>query len=178
MGYLLTGLLAGGSLGPSAATYYLTAYLATILGAFGVMTVLSDSRRETAILDDYRGLFWRRPGIAGALTVMMLSLAGVPLTAGFLGKFYVIAAGASQSRWALLFTLVVGSTIGLFYYLRVIFAMYAPPEPSSPDIETPSPRLPVTATLALLGVTALVILLGTWPAPVWEIIRTVTRDLG
>ena len=128
MGYLLVALLAGGALGAPAATYYLIAYLATILGAFGPMTVLSGPRWEAASIDDYRGLFWKRPIVAGAFTTMLLSLAGIPLTAGFLGKFYVITAGASQSRWVLLFTLVVSSTIGLFYYLRIIVAMYAQPE--------------------------------------------------
>ncbi len=132
MGYLLVALLAGGALGAPAATYYLIAYAATILGAFGLMTVLSGPRLEAASVDDYRGLFWKRPLVAGAFTTMLLSLAGIPLTAGFLGKFYVIAAGASQSRWVLLFTLVVSSTIGLFYYLRIIVAMYSQPEESRP----------------------------------------------
>src|ERR1700732_677125 len=124
MGYLLVALLAGGALGAPAATYYFAAYAVTILGAFGVMTALSGPRGEASSIEDYRGLFWRRPLVAGAFSTMLLSLAGIPLTAGFLGKFYVIAAGASQSRWVLLFTLVVSSTIGLVYLLRIIAAMY------------------------------------------------------
>src|SRR6266852_2800063 len=92
MGYLLVALLAGGTLGAPAATYYLTAYLVTILGAFGTMTILSGTRREAASLDSYRGLFWRSPLVAAAFTPMLLSLAGIPLTAGFLGKFYVVTA--------------------------------------------------------------------------------------
>jgi NADH-quinone oxidoreductase subunit N len=127
MGYLLVALLAGGSLGVSAATYYLAAYAATILGALGLMTVLSGPHQEAASIDAYRGLFWNRPLLAAVFTTTLLSLAGIPLTAGFLGKFYVIAAGASQSRWILLFTLVASSTIGLFYYLRIVVAMYSQP---------------------------------------------------
>jgi NADH-quinone oxidoreductase subunit N len=178
MGYLLVALLAGGALGAPAATYYLTAYMATILGAFGLMTVLSGSRWEAASIDDYRGLFWRRPLVAGAFTTMLLSLAGIPLTAGFLGKFYVIAAGASQSRWVLLFTLVVSSTIGLFYYLRIIVAMYAQPGDAGLGEDSRTPALPLGATLALAALTGLVFLLGVYPAPLWNAIIAVTRDLG
>jgi NADH-quinone oxidoreductase subunit N len=178
MGYLLVALLAGGALGASAATYYLTAYLATILGAFGIMTAMSGSQREAASIEDYRGLFWRRPFVAGAFTIMLLSLAGIPLTAGFLGKFYVIVAGASQSRWVLLFTLVVSSTIGLFYYLRILVAMYAPLGESGLERDSRVLPLPLPATLALAALTGLVFLLGVYPTPLWNAIMAATRDLG
>jgi NADH-quinone oxidoreductase subunit N len=178
MGYLLVALLAGGALGAPAATYYFAAYAATILGAFGIMTVLSDSRGEAASIDDYRGLFWKRPLIAGAFTTMLLSLAGIPLTAGFLGKFYVIAAGASQSRWMLLFTLVVSSTIGLFYYLRIIVAMYTQPPVPGLESDSDTLSLPVFAALALAALTGVVFLLGIYPAPLWDVILAVTRNLG
>ena len=178
MGYLLVALLAGGSLGAPAATYYLIAYAATILGAFGLMTVLSGPRYEAASIDDYRGLFWKRPLVAGAFTTTILSLAGIPITAGFLGKFYVIAAGASQSRWVLLFTLVASSTIGLFYYLRIIVAMYSQPEGPGLEAESSTRPLPLPATLALAALTGLIFLLGVYPAPLWDAIMAVTRDLG
>src|SRR5206468_12428562 len=111
------------------------------LGAFGLMTVLSGPRYEAVSIDDYRGLFWKKPLVAGAFTTTLLSLAGIPITAGFLGKFYVIAAGATQSRWVLLFTLVASSTIGLFYYLRFIVAMYSKPEGTC--VEAMSSSLPL-----------------------------------
>jgi len=178
MGYLLVALLAGGPLGAPAATYYLIAYAATILGTFGLMTVVSGTRCEAASIDDYRGLFWKRPLLAGAFTTTLLSLAGIPLTAGFLGKFYVIAAGASQSRWLLLFTLVASSTIGLFYYLRIIVAMYSQPEDPGLEAESSTRPLPLPATLALAALTGLIFLLGVYPAPLWDAIIAVTRDLG
>ena len=178
MGYLLVALLAGGSLGAPAATYYLIAYAATILGAFGLMTVLSGPRYEAASIDDYRGLFWKKPLVAGAFTTTLLSLAGIPITAGFLGKFYVIAAGASQSRWVLLFTLVASSTIGLFYYLRIIVAMYSQPEGPGLEAESSTRPLPLPATLALAALTGLIFLLGLYPTPLWDAIMAVTRDLG
>jgi NADH-quinone oxidoreductase subunit N len=176
MGYALVALLAGGALGAPAATYYLAAYFATILGVFGVMTVLSGHDREAASLEDYRGLFWRRPFTAAIFTAMLLSLAGIPLTAGFLGKFYVIAAGASQSQWLLLFVLVISSTIGLFYYLRIMAAMYAQPK----DIGEAGtrPMLPFPATLALAVLTGLIFLLGLYPAPLWNAIVAAARNLG
>jgi NADH-quinone oxidoreductase subunit N len=177
MGYLLVALLAGGPLGAPAATYYLIAYAATILGTFGIMTALSGSREATSI-DDYRGLFWQRPLVAGAFTTTLLSLAGIPLTAGFLGKFYVITAGASQSRWLLLFTLIASSTIGLFYYLRIIVAMYSHPADSRLDGESSTRPLPLPTTLALAALTGLIFLLGVYPAPLWSAIVAVTRDLG
>ena len=174
MGYLLVALLAGGHLGATAATYYLAAYLVTILGAIGILTVLSNSRQEAAAMDAYQGLYWRRPVVAGAFTVMLLSLAGIPLTAGFLGKFYVIAAGASQARWVLLLTLVATSAIGLFYYLRIIVAMYA--QPLVPD--EPHPPLPLPTAMALAVLLGLVLLLGVYPAPLWDAIQAMTRRLG
>jgi NADH-quinone oxidoreductase subunit N len=177
MGYLLVALLAGGTLGTPAATYYLTAYAATILGAFGLMTALSGRRCEAASIDDYRGLFWTRPLIAAAFTTTLLSLAGIPLTAGFLGKFYVFAAGASQSRWVLLLTLVASSTIGLFYYLRIIVAMYS--QPTVPGkVESSSRPLSLPVTLALAALTGTIFLLGVYPTPLWDAIIAVTSDLG
>src|SRR5260370_5550217 len=179
MGYLLVALLAGGSFGAPAATYYLIAYAATILGAFGLMTLMSGPRYEAASIDDYRGLFCKRPLVPGAFTTTLLSLAGIPITAGFLGKFYVIAAGASESRWVLLFTLVASRTIGLFYYLRIIVALYSQPEGPGLKAASSNRPLPLPATLALAALTGLIgliVLLGVYPAPLWDAIIAVTRD--
>ncbi len=80
--------------------------------------------RDADQLYDYRGLFWRRPFLAAILTAMLLSLAGIPVTAGFIGKFYVIAAGVDARLWWLVGAVVLGSAIGLYYYLRVIIIMF------------------------------------------------------
>lgn len=178
MGYMLVALLAGGVLGASAATYYLMAYIVTILGAFGAMTALSGSRWEAASIDNYRGLFWERPLMAAVFTTMLLSLAGIPLTAGFLGKFYVLTSGASQSRWLLVFTLVISSTIGLYYYLRIIVAMYSRPADHVTIEGLREQRVPVLAVLALAALTGLVFLLGVYPAPAWNLIIHATRVTG
>ncbi|MBV8438191.1 MAG: NADH-quinone oxidoreductase subunit N [Silvibacterium sp.] len=178
MGYLLVALLAGGALGASAATYYLMAYVVTILGAFGVMTVLSGPGWEAASLDAYRGLFWRKPLVAAVFTTMLLSLAGIPLTAGFLGKFYVLTAGAAESRWVLLFTLIVSTTIGLFYYLRIVVVMYARPADPGTMSEANTLPLPLPATIGLAALTGLVFLLGVYPSLFWNAIVAATRNLG
>ena len=111
MGYLLVAFQVGGPMGASAAAFYLVAYFVMTLGAFGVVTTLSERGRDADLIDDYRGLFWRRPALALVFTAMLLSLAGIPLTAGFLGKFYIVAAGASVGAWALILILAITSAL-------------------------------------------------------------------
>jgi len=125
LGYLVVAFLAGGTMAVGAATFYLVAYFITILGAFGVVSYLSSGEEEAEILEDYRSIFWRRPAMAIVLTAVLLSLAGIPLTAGFIGKFYVAAAGAQEGLWTLLIILAVSSVIGLYYYLRIIVVMFS-----------------------------------------------------
>ena len=100
IGYLLVAFLAGGKLGAEAVSFYLVAYFITTTGAFGVLATLSDKDRDAEQMDDYRGLFWTRPWTAAIFTAMLLSLAGIPLTAGFIGKFYIVAAGVNGSPMA------------------------------------------------------------------------------
>ncbi len=125
LGYLLIAFLAAGELAAEAGGYYLVAYFVMTLGAFGVVARLSSSEAELMALADYRGLAWHRPGLAAVLAAMLLALAGMPLTAGFVAKFYVFAAGVAAARWPLVAALVIGSVLGLFYYLRVVAARRA-----------------------------------------------------
>jgi len=122
-GYLLVAIIAGGTMGEQAVIYYLTAYILTLLAAFGLVTVLSTSDEEAMDIGNYNGLFWRRPVLATVFSVVLLSLAGIPLTAGFMGKFLVLSAGVGKGDWLLVVVLVISSVIGLFYYLRFLFAM-------------------------------------------------------
>ena len=94
MGYLMVAFLAAGSRGAEAAAFYLVAYFITTLGAFGVVTVISGSDREADTMDDYRGLFWRQPGLAVIFTLMLLSLASIPLTS----CAYVLVSGTFTTR--------------------------------------------------------------------------------
>lgn len=170
MGYLLVAFLAGGSLAFTAVTFYLIAYFVTTLGSFGVITVLSGPDKEAEGLEDFRGLFWRRPWLAGVFTAMVLSLAGLPLTAGFVGKFYLVVAGVGGSLWALVIILVVSSTIGLYYYLRIVVALYA--HQSEAESSAFPSVLSLSGGLTLAGLTLLLIWLGVMPAPFIHLIQT------
>ena len=166
LGYLLVALLASGSLAVTAVTFYLVTYFVTTLGAFGIITVLSEKNRDAEKLEDYSGLAWRRPVVAGIFTAMLLSLAGIPLTAGFVGKFFILRAGVGSGLWLLVITLVINSAIGLFYYLRVIAKMYQ--RPSKQEID--EQELPLTGCIALLILTLLLIWLGVYPSMFIQII--------
>jgi NADH-quinone oxidoreductase subunit N len=129
-GYMLVALIASGPLATEAVGVYLLTYSITTLAAFGVITLVSNPLdHEAEALSDYRGLFWRHPGLAAVLTLALLSLAGVPLTAGFLGKFYVLGAGVDQRQWLLLGAIVAGSAVGLYFYLRAMIQLYLSPAP-------------------------------------------------
>lgn len=130
LGYLLVAVLAGGGTGAEAATFYLLTYMMTMLGAFAVVSVLTtrgEEGREPERLEDYRGLFWRRPWMSAVFTLMLLSLAGIPVTAGFPGRFSLIMAGAGAAEWGLVIALVLNGAVGLFYYLRVAVTMAKTP---------------------------------------------------
>ncbi len=169
MGYLLVAFLASGELRVTAVVFYLLAYFIMTLGAFGVVTILSGQERDADRLDDYRGLFFRRPWLAGSFTVMLLSLAGIPLTAGFVGKFYVLAAGVSSVLWMPVICLVVASVIGLFYYLRVIVVLYTPVPEAAAAVGFSMPA----GVLALSVLMGLLVWIGVYPGPVLEAIATI-----
>lgn len=177
LGYLLVAFLAGGELGVQAVTFYLVAYFITTLGTFGVVAVLSGGEREADQLEDYRGLFWKRPILAVVLTLMLLSLAGIPLTAGFVGKFYVVAAGASSAKWALIVTLVVTSVIGLFYYLRVVVAVFSE-IPDAERVQRAPVSPPLLGSCTLAALTLLLVWFGVYPSPLLDLIRAAASGLG
>lgn len=173
LGYLLVAVLAGGPLAAAAAAFYLTAYFITILGAFGVVTALSDGGRDADQLEDYRGLVWRRPLPAAVFIAALFSLAGIPLTAGFIAKFYIAAAGVESALWIAVIALAVNSVIGLFYYLRVIAALFARPEGARTG--TAASR---GAGVVLAALLTLLIALGVYPGPLIELIHLSVRALS
>ncbi len=168
LGYLLTAFLAGGGHAAVAVPFYLATYCVATLGAFGVMAVLSEPGREAETPEDFRGLFWRRPWLAGTFAAMLLSLAGLPLTAGFVGKFQLVLAGVGSGQWTLVLVLVITSAVGLYYYLRVVAALF----------ERTSPARARPAAVPLAGAAALAILalalawIGVLPARFLEIVRS------
>jgi len=173
LGYLMIAVVAGGPRGAEAAAFYLAAYLPTTLIAFGVIAALSLPDREPDRLSDYRGLGRARPFLAGLLSAALASLAGIPLTAGFIGKFVVVRAGVGAGEWGLALILVLGSVVSIYYYLRPVVTMYMQPADGE-AVSTPVSPV-VSATLAAL--LAVLIWLGIWPQPILEIVRTTVGTL-
>ena len=171
MGYLLVTVEAASSMGRNAAAFYLVAYFIMTLGAFGVVTLRSGASRDADLIEDYRGLFWRNPTLALVFTAMLLSLAGLPLTVGFLAKVYVVAAGAAAQVWPLILVLVITSAIGLFYYLRVVTALYQAPSEAAQAPE-PAPRIAPAVSLVLVVLTVLLIWFGCYPSPILRVIQS------
>lgn len=174
MGYTLVAFLAAGDMAAIAVAFYLVAYFVTTLGTFGVVSVLSGESREAEDIEDYRGLFWHRPWLAGTFTAMLLSLAGIPLTVGFMGKFFVVTAGVADSLWLLVLTLVVASGIGVYYYLRVAVAMYMRPA-EAPAAAAVAPSWSGNLVLAVLAV--LLVGLGVYPGPVLDLLAATVAGL-
>jgi NADH-quinone oxidoreductase subunit N len=171
-GYMLVALIASGPLATEAVGIYLLTYTIPTLAAFGVITLVSNPKdHEAAALSDYRGLFWTRPGLAAILTLALLSLAGVPLTAGFLGKFYVLGAGVDQRQWLLLGAIVAGSAVGLFFYLRAMIQLYLSPAPeviaATRDTSAAAPAAANASAGAgvLIALLVLMLVLGVYPSP-------------
>ena len=174
MGYLMLALIAGhygtGAIAVEAITFYLIAYVIMSLGAFGVASVISSSEKEFDSIKEYRGLFWRKPLLAATFIAMLLSLAGIPLTVGFIGKFYIFLSGVESELWALLGVLVLGSGIGLYYYLRIIYRMFMPEKHSLPYRVGGVESVSSYAVLAIL--LFLLLLFGVYPAPIMSIVAT------
>tara|TARA_E500000178_G_scaffold355358_1_gene427703 strand:+ start:4763 stop:6211 length:1449 start_codon:yes stop_codon:yes gene_type:complete len=170
-GYLLVALVALRQLQESeeifylsleAINFYLTAYIITSLAAFTVVANIGGE--DDPDMRSFDGLFWRKPVQAATLTVAMLSFAGIPLTAGFLGKFYLISLALNTDLWLLLITLVIGSAIAIYYYLRVIYSMLkTSSEDNSCELSFISSPMWRDALAIILMLS--VILLGSWPQP-------------
>jgi len=161
-GYLLLGVVSiGAPFAGTAIVFYLAAYLLMTLLAFLVMTIVAQATGGDDI-SDFNGLNQRAPHLAFALLLAMLSLAGIPLTAGFLGKLFIFECAVEQQHWALVILGVITVAAGFYYYLKVIRAMYwqQPANPDAPEIEV-GPLAKIT--IALLC--ALIIWLGVYPAP-------------
>ncbi|HXK08911.1 MAG TPA: NADH-quinone oxidoreductase subunit N [Vicinamibacteria bacterium] len=172
-GYVLSALVAAPGVAGEAVLFYLVAYAAVNLGAFGTIAALARGGREPLALRDVAGLASRRPALAAALTVFLISLTGIPVTAGFVGKFYLFRAAVDAGWWGLALVGVIMSVVSAYYYLRVVVAMYMS-EPVGED--TWSAVSPASA-LALSVSAALTLLLGVWPAPLLALARAAAHSL-
>ncbi|KAK0343084.1 hypothetical protein LTR94_019670 [Friedmanniomyces endolithicus] len=167
-GYLLIGLISMTYASLGNVSVYVITYVLTTIGAFGAVALMSSPYNnvdEAESLADYRGLFWRRPVLTAVLTVMMLSLAGIPLTAGFIGKFLVVMAAVTTQHWFLAAMIIVGSGIGLYYYLRVMVVMYMTP-PDAPRVDAVDHWGQKVGGIMVLLAAAAVLVIGIYPDPI------------
>ena len=157
----------GGGAGPAyaAVLFYLLSYALVKLGAFTIVSQIGGTGEKNLSLDDYAGLSQRQPFVAAMLSVYLLSLLGLPVTAGFFGKFYIFKAAVNSHLLWLAVLMAINSVIGAYYYLRVIVVMYMR-EPS-PEAAAASPvPFPVGVTTVLLITFVGTILFGVYPNPV------------
>jgi NADH-quinone oxidoreductase subunit N len=161
-GYLLIGLVAANDVGTSAILFYLAAYAVTNLAAFGVIALLGARDAAHDELRDYAGLWHTRPTLAALMTVCLLSLGGLPPTAGFIGKWYIFTAAVSAGYYGLAVIGVLTSVISVFFYLRVVVMMYMTDRAAAP----PPPDTSRVGMAALVAAVVLIVALGVLPTPV------------
>jgi NADH-quinone oxidoreductase subunit N len=175
-GYLLVAFAAQNDLGMSAAMFYTASYAAMNVGAFAVISHIGSTGERYVTVDDYAGLGRRSPLLAFTLTVFLLSLIGIPATAGFLGKYYVFTAAISGHAGSLIWLAIIGvvnSAVASYYYLRLIVVMYM----REPVIaEAPAPATPAMK-LALLATAIATIYLGVIPGKVIDYATLGALDL-
>jgi NADH-quinone oxidoreductase subunit N len=178
-GFLLTGVIGlgggGGGSGLAATMFYLLTYGLTTLGAFAVLTLVRDGDGEASHLSQWAGLASRSPLTAAVMTLFLLALAGIPLTAGFTGKFAVFRAAIESGAWPLALVALLASAVAAFFYLRVIVLMYfSPPAADGPTVGVPG--LPTTIVLAITATATLA--LGIVPGPVLDLAQRAAIFVG
>ncbi len=173
-GYLLVALVAGGPSGISSAMFYLVVYALMNLGAFAVMIALQNRGQELLLLADYAGLGFRRPALAACMSLFMFSLAGLPPTAGFMGKLYIFSAALEGHYPVLAVIGVLNSVISVYFYFRVIVIMYMS-EPAGQLSAAPSPVAAYCAVaLSALGT----LQFGLFPGRLLDLARQSVGVLG
>jgi NADH-quinone oxidoreductase subunit N len=175
-GYILVALATGTKLGSGSILFYLAAYVFMNLGAFAVIVALARRGDERLNIDDYAGLGLSRPALGAAMAVFMFSLAGVPPTAGFMGKLYVFSAAVQAGYIGLAIIGVANSVVSAFYYLRLTVVMYMSAAQGEPvPGQRPAPALRLAVLVAIGGT----LLLGLFPSRVLEAaLRSVAALLG
>ncbi len=165
-GYLLVLPAVANKLGSEfvaeATVFYLLAYSLAVLVCFGLISILGNEGEEVDELEDLRGLFHHQPLVAVLFTIALLSLAGLPLTIGFIGKFYLFSAAVDGERWWLALVMVFGSGLGMVYYLRVIFEL------GQPQTAITRSTTALTPLLVLGFLATMLIWLGIFPTWIME----------
>lgn len=170
-GYLLVGIIAvgmspQGAFSASGVVFYLAAYSIMTLGSFAIVALFERNENVLVSIDDLGGMYKKAPVMAISLTILLLSLAGIPPTMGFFGKFYVFAAAVQQGLVWLAFWGVINSVVGVYYYLRPIVSMYMHEEGAE---LSPHARFATQATVALCAI--LILGLGIFSSPLFEAVE-------
>jgi NADH-quinone oxidoreductase subunit N len=160
-GYLLLGIIAANSAGKTAILFYLLVYAVSNLGALGIVALLGTPENEHDQLRDFAGLKESRPALAALMLIFLLSLGGIPPTAGFISKWYIFSAALQEGHYALAIIGVLTSVVSVFFYLRIVVMMYFTEGP-----EVYRPRIPATAVAGLALATLAVLYLGVLPTRV------------
>jgi NADH-quinone oxidoreductase subunit N len=164
-GFILVGLIALSKDGISSTLFYLVTYGFSTIAAFGLVTLVRDSDGEATHLSQWSGLARKSPIVATLMTLFLMSMAGIPLTSGFVGKFAVFRAAYHDAAPLVVISLIC-SAVAAFFYLRIVVLMFfADPPENAPTVAIPSP----TTTFALTLGTLATIVLGLFPQPVLDL---------
>jgi NADH-quinone oxidoreductase subunit N len=166
-GYLLVGFVAGNNIGTAGILFYLLGYAFMNLGAFGVIALLGKKEGEYTELSDFSGLGFKYPSMGLLMSVFMFSMAGIPPTAGFMGKFYIFTSAINSGFIWLAVLGVINSVISIYYYLRVIVIMYF--KEAEQDVIMPHPSGAIIAALVLAALG--VLFMGILPSYFWNLAR-------
>ncbi len=163
-GYLLIGLVTASATGLAAMLFYFAAYLLMNIGAFAVVALVSGPGETRVAIDDYRGLGFRQPVLSFPLTVCLVSLAGIPATAGFIGKFFLFSAAVERELYTLVIIAILNSLVSVYYYLRVVVVMFMqePGEPAAVEI-------PAAAGAVIVACSLLIIVFGLFPSSLLQV---------
>lgn len=168
-GFILLGVLNAGELGMSAIVYFVLVYVFTNLGAFGVVSAIYDASSVETI-SGYNGLYKTNPKVSLLMTLSLFSLAGIPPVAGFFGKFFLFTAAAGAGYYILVLIAVLNATISLYYYLKVVKAMFIDPN----DQPIPTFRSSNAMRVALVMCVAGVFIIG-FASGIFEYIRSISQ---
>ena len=169
-GYVLIGLAAASDDGTSSAMLYLLVYCVMNIGAFGAVILAKTADGENLMISDYAGLGFRKPLLSGFLTLMLLSLAGFPLTAGFFGKFYIFKSAIGAELYPLVIVGAINTAISAFYYLRVVVTMYM----REPEEELEFNPYPSTLVIGLALASIGILLIGILPSLLFDPVKNIT----
>lgn len=171
-GYIMLAVISGSAIGMTSLVFYVLVYMVANLAAFGVINVIEQNSKGKMEIDDYNGLYKSNPKLSFIMTIALFSLAGIPPFAGFFSKFFIFMAAFEQGFHLLVFIALLNTVISLFYYLKVIKAMYITPNEEPIAVFRSDNYTRISLTMCVVGV----VLLGLFSA-VYDVINTFSFGL-